>query len=180
MKEEMMGEIKSTWELVMEKLKGMEVTQKDRERFQREEEREKAKRLFFPYFQGDERNWNNLKEEFKGLGETGLEEFFRLLSENISLEEGLTERYRKGLETLFGRDGLGRIEELLERYRRRREVEEEALKQELFQAFQKKGIRGTAVDPNPRLHPRWNAVIEEVDGEFRRELREMLEGLPLV
>lgn len=174
-----MGEIKSTWELVMEKLKGMEVTEKEKEQFQKEEERERAKRLFFPYFEGDARDWDAFKEEVKGLGTEGLRALLDLLSDNLSLEKGISDRYRRGLEVLFGQEGTREVEGLFNAFGERREREVEALKAELLRAFEKKGLKGTAIDPNPRLHPRWTIVIEELDREFRRELRDLLDRLPL-
>jgi len=174
-----MAEIKSTWEIVMEKLKQSEITQEDRERFRKEEAREKAKRLFFPYFEGDQRDWDNFKEEAKKLDEVGREELLKLIAENLSLE-GLSDRYRTGLEVLFGKEGIERIEELLERYRKKQEVETETLKEELLQGFEKKGIRGSAITPNPRIHPRWNRMMEEIGTSFKKELREILSKLPLV
>jgi translation elongation factor EF-G len=173
-----MGEIKSTWEIVMEKLKQTKITEEDRERFRQEEARDKAKRLFFPYFQGDQRDWDNLKEEAKKLDEEGVKELLNLIVENLSLET-LSERYQRGLEVLFGKEGLERIEELLERYRKKQEVETEILKEELLQGFEKRGIRGSAISPNPRVHPRWDRVMEEITVSFKKELRELLEKLPL-
>jgi len=173
-----MAEIKSTWEIVMEKLKQSEITQEDRERFRKEETKEKAKRLFFPYFQGDQRDWDNLKEEAKKFDEVGMEELLNLIVENLSFET-LSDRYRTGLEVLFGKEGFGRIEELFERHRKKQEVEIEILKEELLQEFEKKGIRGSAIIPNPRVHPRWNRVMEEIKASFKKELRELLRKLPL-
>lgn len=174
-----MGEIKSTWELVLEKLKGMEVTDEEKERFQRKEDLEKAKRLFFPYFEGNERDWDRFKEEVRRLNESAFGEFLRLISENLSFETGLTERQKRALEALFGKDSLLKIEELIERFKKRQEVEVEALKAELLQAFERKGIRGSAIDPNPRLHPRWPLVVDQVKREFQKELLSYLEGMPL-
>lgn len=169
-----MGEIKSTWELVMEKLKEMEITEKDRQQFRKEEERERAKRLFFPYFEGDARDWEGFKGQVRELGEEGIEALMELLSENLSPEKGLPERYRKGIEALFGPKGLQEIEALLEGFRQRRQKEEEVLKGELLRAFERKGLKGNAIDPNPRLHPRWGIVIEELEASFRKQIREVL------
>lgn len=174
-----MGEIKSTWELVMEKLRGMEVTDEEKERFQRQEDLERAKRLFYPYFEGDERDWDRFKEEVKRLNESAFAEFLRLISENLSFEAGLTERHKKALEAIFGKDSVFKIEELIERFKKRQEVEIEALKAELLQAFERRGIRGSAIDPNPRLHPRWLLVVDRVKREFQKELLSYLEGISL-
>lgn len=174
-----MGEIKSTWELVMERLKEMKVTEEDKEQFQKEEERERAKRLFFPYFEGDARDWDGFKEQVKGLGAEGRKALLDLLSGNLSLERGISDRYMKGLEVLFGQEGVREVDALFRAFREKREKEVEALKAELLKAFEKKGLKGTAIDPNPRLHPRWTLVIEELDRGFRRELRELLDRLPL-
>lgn len=175
-----MGEIKSTWELVMEKLKGMEVTEEEKERFQRQEDLERAKRLFYPYFEGDERDWDKFKEEVKRLNESAFGEFLKLISENLSFETGLTERQKKALEAIFGKESVFKVEELIDRFKKRREVEVESLKAELLQAFERKGIRGSAIDPNPRLHPRWLLVVDQVKREFQRELLSYLEGVVLV
>ncbi len=172
-----MGEIKSTWELVMEKLKGMEVTDEEKERFQRQEDLERAKRLFYPYFEGDERDWDKFREEVRRLNEAAFTEFLKLVSENLSFETGLTERQKKALETIFGKEAVLKVEELMERFKKRQEVEVEALKAELLQAFERRGIRGSAIDPNPRLHPRWLLVVDQVKRDFQKELLSYLEGI---
>ncbi len=174
-----MAEIKSTLDLVMEKLKDMEVTEEEKRQFREKEEREKAQRLFHRYFKGEGRDWDTLKREVRKLEGVAREEFLRLVAEEIPLDGALPDRYARGLEVVFGPQGKGRIEEALEGYRRRREARGSELKAELLQDLARRGIKGSAVDPNPRFHPRWREVMGELERDLRKELHRLLEEIPI-
>lgn len=171
-----MTEIKSTLDLVMEKLKDLKVTDEDKRAFKQQEEREKAQRLFHPFFEGEARDWDSLKEEVARLSEAAKEELLRMISEGLSLEDGLSERYAKGLEVLFGKGLMEEVQQLMEAYQKRRDDRIAQFKEEVRQSLACRGIKGTAVEPNPKLHPRWKEGMEELQQGFRAELLELLKG----
>ena len=171
-----MTEIKSTLDLVMEKLKDLKVTEEEKRQFKQQEEKERAQRLFHRFFEGKARDWDFLKEEVAKLSEAAKEELLRMISEGLPLEDGLSERYTKGLEVLFGEEVRKGVQQLLEAYQKRRDDRIVQFKKELREALARRGIKGTAVDPNPKLHPRWREGMEELQQEFRAELLDLLKG----
>lgn len=174
-----MAEIKSTMDLVMEKLKGMEVTEEEKRQFREKEEREKAQRLFHRYFKGEGRDWETLREESRKLQGVVKEEFLRLIVEEMPSDGELPDRYSKGLEVVFDKEGKAKLEGALREFRKRKEFREEELKAELREEFARQGIKGSAVDPNPRLHPRWGTVMAELERDLREELYRLLEEIPM-
>lgn len=169
-----MAEIKSTLDLVMEKVKKLEITPEEREEFHRKEEEEKARGIFSRYLKGRGERIEALREELSRTPESVKRALVSLICQEFSFLSP-SERWIEALELLKG-EGVGdKVREVVERYRKGREEETERIKEELRRLFSQRGIRGDAVDPNPEVHPSWESSLKGLEEKAREELRRILD-----
>jgi hypothetical protein len=172
-----MAEIKSTLELVMEKVGNIKITPEDRKKFKREEIEARAQRLFNRYFiQGDQKDLSALKKELKGAQEEVKEILNELLISSYSFETP-SRTMLQGLESLQGKRGdetIKALRELTSSYQGEREEQLQKMGEELREALASRGISGTAVEPNPIANPRWTDFIDQLNRKYEDKKRDLI------
>ena len=170
-----MGEIRSTMDIIMEKTKGLTMTEKEKTEFQQRELTGKIKGLTQKFFDGII-NLDRLRIEAAALREEQQEIFDQIITEEAikRLElEGNNEPVFTVLENTTGIDSAP-IQKILadfgQRLKREREVHERAL----WDKLKEKGISGSAVLPNIKADPQWNDFLSNLKQEFREKIEESI------
>ena len=173
-----MGEIKSTWDIVMEKTKGLKVTSRDRERIKKGELTSKINAIFHRYMdaQGNE---PYLQQELEGLRveekEVAKRELLLLLLDAIDLSKD-NRKVITGIETLKGKPVAKTVERLrllASEYKASRDERAREIEGIFRRRLAAMGISGSAVQPNLEGKRDW---IEALEG-LQREYGNRLEGL---
>ena len=167
----MMGEIKSTLDIIMERAKGLTVTEEEKETFQRKEVAGKVRGLLQKFLDalldrdGFGKEWDLFEDEQKRMAREALiaECLARMEpdADNTLLLEILEHVESVSLNPL--RDLLMKFHKELEKEKSRRE---EALRNEL----KEKGISGSAVIPNIMADPVWTEYLSERREAFHARL----------
>jgi hypothetical protein len=163
-----MGEIKSTLDIIMEKTKGLTMTEEERQAFQKKEVEGKVRGLL-QKFLDNLLDLDRLKVEMAGLGRDRQEMARSTLKEecldridpeadNTSLFNVLKHVVRVGTGPI--QKALSVFHEDLERQKSRNEA---ALREHLRQ----QGISGTAVLPNLRADSEWGRYLSRSKKELR-------------
>jgi hypothetical protein len=173
-----MGEIKSTWDIVMEKTRGVKINSKDRERIKRGELTSRIHAIFHRYMdvQG---NQAFLKRELEGMRveerEVVKRELLLQLLDAIDLSKD-NGKVIMGIETLMGKPVAKTLEKLhllASEYKTCRDK----MAREIEEVFRRKlaamGISGSAVQPNVDGKGEW---IEAAEG-LQRDYGDRLEAL---
>jgi hypothetical protein len=166
-----MGEIRSTLDIIMEKTKGLTMSEKEKKAF-KEQEMEGKVRGVIQKFLDEIFNMDQLKAEVAGLVEKGGDMVKRLIREEsvsrIKLE-GDNEALLRVLEEFTGSD-VESLRQVLKEFHRRLEREKEAREKELRKELEKQGISGSAVLPNIYADPEWSRYVSEIKEEFQERL----------
>ena len=173
-----MGKIKSTWDIVMEKTKGMKVTSGDRERIKKEERTSRVNAIFHRYLdvQG---NQSSLQKELDGLQVEEREvvkgELLLLLLDALDLAKD-NRRVVTGIETLKGKPVAKTLEKLhllVSGYKASRDDRAREIEGIFRRRLADMGISGSAVQPGLEGKRDW---IEALEG-LRRDYGNRLEAL---
>jgi len=167
-----MAEIKSTWELVKEKLEDIEISPEERERFRKEKVRSRAMQVYNRYFRPPIRAGEELKEAVRG-DEELRREVFLLAAEQFPLDDP-PEGYGEAMEAVAQREIGDRLKEIVNEYRREREGKLREIKEEMIVTLSSRGIKGDAIDPNPDAHPHWRGFLEELQRRTKDRLKALL------
>jgi hypothetical protein len=170
-----MGEIKSTWDIVMEKTKGQEITSKDREQIKRAELNARIHGILNRYM--DSRgNRECLKGELERLGEEEREvvekELLFQLIDSIDLAED-NGRLIAGIETLKGEKAakvLEKLHLLISEYRSSREKKAREVEEALRQRLAAMKISGSAVEPSVEGKREWIEAMEGFEQDYAKRL----------
>ena len=166
-----MGEIKSTLDIIMEKTKGLTMTEEEKQSFQKREVEGKVSG-FLLKFLDNLMGLDRLKIEMAGLGEDKQTMAQQILKEeclsridpegdNAPLIQAL--KYVAGIDTGPLQNALSMFHEDLERQRAKRE---EAARETLRQG----GISGSAVVPNLNADPEWGNYVLKVKEQLGEKL----------
>jgi len=177
-----MGEIKSTWDIVMEKTRSMEITSRDRERIKKEELTSRINAIFHRYMdaQGDH---EYLKKALEGLWgderEVAEKELLTQLLNTIDLSKD-NSTIITGIETLKGKSVARTLEKLhllaleFKAARDERAREAEGIVRGRLAAA---GISGSAVQPSLEGKRDWIEVMEGLERDFKNRLEALKEEL---
>jgi len=170
-----MGEIRSTMDIIMEKTKGLTMTEEEKAELQQRELTGKIKGLIQKFFDGTI-DLDMLRIESTALREKNQGMFDQVIKEDaikrIELEEN-NEPAFKILESTTGVDTAATkkvLADFEDRLKNRRKMREQALMDKL----QEKGISGTAVLPNIKADPEWNDFVAKLKKEFRGKVEESI------
>jgi hypothetical protein len=173
------AEIKSTFELVMEKTRGITLSQKDREEQKNREIKLKIGRLLQKY-QNRELRKDHMEREFNALkkvyGETAHDQVLYESIERINLDENfnLLEDF---LKSFLGLE-LRQVEFILKDYRETLQNLTQETIVRLKEVLEKKHcISGSAVLPNVEGDNAWQAAAKEIKDRFSMQLSEEKERL---
>jgi len=172
-----MGEIKSTFEIALEKAKAVEISSEDRKRFKREEVLSKARDLFRRYT-----NHPNRSVSLAEAIETGGKDAPLLMQCLTEIFLGAldpshpSERIWQGLREL-GLGDIGPFQEafarMVEDNERARKEGAEKLRNTLRESLAKAGISGTAVDPNIEESSQWKDLVKSLDQRISNGLHRL-------
>ncbi len=163
---DLMGEIKSTLEIAMEKAKAVEVSSEDRERFKREEILAKARDIFLRFTRHPNRTMSVAAEVKRGGKDTPLlkESLVEVFLEALDPSDP-SERIWKGLEEL----GLKKsdtfrksLANLAEEEKKAYEEQASKVERKIMESLGKSGISGNAVDVNVEGSTQWLDFLEDL------------------
>jgi hypothetical protein len=177
-----MAEIRSTLDIVMEKTKGLRMTDEEKERFWEEGISQRANGLCVRYLDGH-MEWEDIEKEIlKGEArEIPIlkKALLTHLVNSIRLS-ALNDRAMNAIDLLTtGREkeNLKRINDLISIYLKTKKKREKRLRADLWAELEKIGISGSAVLPNVEDNPKWKAMESEIETEFNKKLQELKERL---
>lgn len=176
-----MGKIKSTWDIVMEKTKGLEITSKDREQIKRAELNARIHAIFNRYMDS-QGNRQYLKDELEGLREERevvKRELLLQLMDSIDLAKD-NGRAIAGIEALKGEKVakvLRKLRLLTSEYRSSREKKAREIEEVLRQTLAAMGISGSAVEPSLEGKREWIEAMERLERDYGKRLGVLKEEL---
>jgi len=166
-----MGEIRSTLDIIMEKTKGLTMTEDEKRELKRKEMAGKFKGLV-QKFLDNIIDLDRLKAEAAVVGQ-GHEDMFRRVSTKEVIEriepEGDNEYLLKILESTTGMD-TGPIRTTLTDFERRLHKERAVHEKGLWERLKKKGISGSAVIPNLDADSQWRDYASSLRQTFQKEV----------
>ena len=166
-----MGEIRSTLDIIMEKAKGLSVSEEEKKAFKTQEMAGKIKGLIRKFLD-DVLDMDRLKVEVEALAERDQDMVRRMiLEESIPLIR-LGEDNESILKTLEGTTGMhtAPLREILKDFEDRLEQEQAVREYELKQELENRGITGTAVIPNIQADPDWGQYVSEMRERLQVQL----------
>jgi hypothetical protein len=166
-----MGEIKSTLDIIMEKARGLNISDEEKKAFKEGEMAGKVKGLIQKFLDGI-LDMHQLKRELAGLAEKGVEVVKRLIrEESVSRiePEGDNEPLLRVLEEVTGSD-TDSLREFLKDFEQRLEQEKGSREKALKETLEKQGISGSAVIPNIHADSEWSRYASEIEKEFQERL----------
>jgi len=177
-----MGEIKSTWDIVMEKTKGLKISSGDRERIKRGELASRVNAIFHRYMD-TQGNHAYLKKELEGLGveerEVVKRELLLQLLDAIDLS-GDNAKVITGIETLRGKPVAKTVEKLhllASEYKTSREEKYREIEGIFLRRLSTMGISGSAVEPNLERKGEWTDAMEGLQRDYGNRLEALKEEL---
>jgi len=177
-----MAEIKSAFELAMEKSKKYVISDEEREKIKEKEVLQKATGLFHRYKDGHLFS-NEMVKEIERMDERSRERVRGILLSQwvdaLSLDED-SGRLLHAIESVKGRsldDIRERFQNILSAYRGEIEKARQGMSLQLAEALRREEIHGDAVEPNVEGSERWKKLVESTDRSYQGKLDEIKEVL---
>jgi len=167
-----MGEIKSTLDIIMEKTKGLTMTEEEKEAFRKKETEGKVRGLFQRFLDGFI-DTERLKDEIGSLGEERYAIAREvLIRECMSRMEAGTDNtiLLDALENAAGLD-IAPIQKIILDYNQDFEQQKMDRKQVLRENLKGLGISGSAVIPNIHADQEWIRYLPEMNKGFQEKLK---------
>ncbi|MBN1849616.1 MAG: hypothetical protein JW932_13640 [Deltaproteobacteria bacterium] len=170
-----MAEIKSTLDLIMEKTKGMTMTDEEKRAFKEKETTEKVKGLIQRYLDGF-MDLERLRMEITAFEDNQREFVRHTIIEDLISMIGLGKDNRLlwevlekicSIRTVSLKEELDRVEQELSRKR-------SIYEKEMMNDFNSRGISGSAVMPNIDSYPVWLAFQSGKETEFKERTLKIL------
>jgi len=166
-----MGEIRSTLDIIMEKAKGVQVTEEDKATFMRREVEGKIRGILQRHLDGI-LDTERLQSEMEAFGGDRQEIAASALRREC-LERMVLDGDNHGLLSILSRVAgfdTKPIEKLLLKYREELETERSHREAILEEQLTRQGIRGSAVVPNLKADPEWTRFSAGTRDRFHQEL----------
>ncbi len=177
-----MGEIKSTWDVVMEKTKRLKVTPRDRERIKRRELTSRVNGIFHRYMdvQGNQAYLQKELEAVKGEEREAIErELLLLLLDSVDFSKD-NEKVIRGIETLKGKmveKTVERLRLLALEFKASRDERAREIEGILLRRLAAMGISGSAVQPSLEGKRDWIEALEGLQREYGNRLEALKQEL---
>ncbi len=172
-----MGEIRSTLDIIMEKAKGVQVTDEDRAAFMRREVEGKIRGLLQRYLDGVV-NEERLQSEIEALGDDRHEVAMESLRREC-LERMVLDGDNRALLDILAHVAVfdtEPVEGLLLQYRQDREKKRADRESVLREQLKNQGISGSAVVPNLKADPEWIDYLAEEKDRFHQRIASLNTG----
>jgi len=173
-----MAEIKSTMDIIMEKLKRIEISEEDKKRLLKEDAEQTAKKLMVEYIERG--NLNSIIEQLNRLKEEKREETKRaLIKESISEIRPYGDKNRKLLELISKllKTDVSQLEEMLSSAEKKLDQIKERCREDMLNRLKKREIYGSAVIPNVEADSNWRQILEEVSSKLRSDMNNFISQL---
>jgi len=170
-----MAEIKSTLDIIMEKTKGLTMTDEEKRELKRKEMAGNFKGLvqkFLDAFMDTEDLKIELADLGKGHEDMLREIIMREIAGRVQPEED-NEPFMKILEKTTGIN-IGPIRDLLADSERKLEKERATRVKSLMKRLKKKGISGSAVVPNLDADSQWRDYVSKRKEKFRNKVETLI------
>ena len=169
-----MAEIKSTLEIIMEKTKGLTMSEEEKAEIRQKELSGKIRGLILKFLDGL-LEMERFKKEVSALGEEKEEVIKKIIKDDsvgrFSLD-GDNSRLLEMLQGVVGMD-VEPINKLLEEYENSLQDTATRRMQAIWEALEQRGIRGSAVVPNLDADPEWKGYLNEATQTFQEKLAEL-------
>ncbi|MFH1243741.1 MAG: hypothetical protein V1689_15485 [Pseudomonadota bacterium] len=166
-----MGEIRSTLDIILEKTKGLTMTESEKEQFRRTEVEGKVRGYVQKFLDGA-MNLEGVKREIASLGpmqhDLAREALVKECLDRMELE-GENQKLLDALEYLTDADTRP-LKEIVNRFLKEIEKQRKVREQVMGKTLDNAGIRGSAVIPNILADPEWARYLSETREELRQEL----------
>jgi hypothetical protein len=167
-----MGEIRSTMDIIMEKAKGLTMTEEEKEAFRKKETAGKVRGLLQRFLNGFI-DAERLKDEIGSLGEKRYSVSREALIRECMgrMEPGADNTILlDALENAAGLD-IAPIRKIILDYNQDLEQQKMDRKQVLQKNLEGLGISGTAVTPNIHADQEWSIHLSEMNKGFQEKLK---------
>ncbi len=167
-----MGEIRSTLDIIMEKTRGLTMTDEEKGEFRKKEVKGKVKGLVQKFLDGL-LDLDKFKIETAGLKEGESRMIAQLVAEEAIDRISPGQDNEPVFEILEGvaRVDTNPVRKILADSEREMEREYGTRTAALREAFQKKGISGSAVIPNVNADPEWTGRLLKMKEEFEEKAK---------
>jgi len=177
-----MAEIKSALELALERTKKITISEKEKEEIKRKEIMQKVDGLSHRYMEG----YLALSEILREIER--MDEKTKTMAKEVLLSQWMDalslkkegERVLKGVEAMKGRpidEVKEKFHHLLSQYEEEEERIRKELRAQMAEALRKKGIWGSAVEPNIEANDLRKKEAENLDQRYHAKLEEIKEQL---
>ena len=174
-----MGEIKSTIDIIMEKLKKIEISDEDKKRLLKKEAEDTAKKLIVEYLEkGDLQvvmeQLNKLKEEKREETKKALlrEAIIRIQPYGDKNEEMI-----RLMSELLKTDLSRPIKDMLSSAEKELDQIKEKCKKELLNRLKRREIYGSAVIPNVEADPEWKQALKKMNDKLKSDVNDLISQL---
>jgi len=173
-----MAEIKSTMDIIMEKLNKIKISEEDKREIIKKEIEETAKRLVATYKK--DRDIKKLFNELNQLGGEKRKETERaIISECIKMITPYGEDNEIAIKLIkeILKEDVDRIKEIISLEEERLSKIKERIKKELLDKLRKRDIYGSAVIPNIETSPLWKEEVEKAKERIRSDVNNLISKL---
>ena len=169
-----MGEIKSTLDIIMEKTRGLTMTEEEKAAFKQKELAGKVRGLIQKYLD-DIISVDRLQVEITALAEEDRDRIKQVIIEETIPKIALGENNDPVLKTLESTIGMDTapIKEILTDFESRLEEEKEKREKILMAGLGTKGISGSAVIANIAADPEWIQLVAQMEEALREKLNSL-------
>lgn len=170
-----MGEIKSTYDIIMERLSKVRITEEDKERLRQKELRDKITTIFKKY-SNNTISEDEVIQELKGLGDLEKSHIKELITEPLLSLIDIEGTYINGISLLLKifPEKASKISELQKKLEERVPTFEDNLKKKMLEILAKKGIKGNAIIPNIMSMPEWKDHLNKETTLLKKEIQTIL------
>ncbi|MDY7035960.1 MAG: hypothetical protein SV375_07340 [Thermodesulfobacteriota bacterium] len=170
-----MGEIKSTLELIMEKTKGLTMSDEEKRALKQREVSAKVKGLVQRFLDGII-NIERLRIEATAIGKNKEDLLRRVIIEE-SINRIVPGKNNKPILEILGIVNgmdIDPVTDILMNFEQKFEREKDASEKLLREKFEKRGISGSAVLPNLEVDPEWSRYVSEFRVATQEKLKDLL------
>jgi len=172
-----MGEIKSTMDIIMEKTKGLTMTEEEKAEYKQQELTGKVRGLIQKFLEGVLK-LEKFKVEVAALSAKQENAVNRIIVEESILHIKLGVNNEPVFRILMETAGVdaGPIQEMERAFIDRVAGEQADRQKSLREKLEKRGVSGPAVIPNLKADPDWNQYISDKNETFKTEIRSHLKS----
>ena len=166
-----MGEIKSTMDIIMEKVKAISVTDEEKEAFQKREVEGKVRGFLQKYLDGlmDIDAITERVVQFNEKQESIAKEALKKECLHRMDPEADNSPLLEVLEHVAG-EGTQSLHKILSEFHRNLDKKKRGMEKDFLKRLKKEGISGSAVIPNFEADPEWKGFMSKMKEAFRKEV----------